>query len=251
SYYYDTETELYYLNTRYYSPDMCRFINGDIQLNNDILGNNQFSYCGNSPVSRADSSGKGWWIVAGAVIGGIVGGATKAVSNIMAGSKWYDGVAGAFLGGAVSGAILASTGNLKVASYAGAATESTFNQVVSYIPKACILVGLEKPKTLNKRNALVSVGTIAAETVVYGTISNKAGKIASKIVPTNSGWFKPQKFMSSFFGNYAKKSQSQTLIQSSIVSGANSISQVVEKIVDILLDEEQQPTVNLYPEGSQ
>ena len=29
SYYYDSETELYYLNTRYYSPDLCRFMSSD------------------------------------------------------------------------------------------------------------------------------------------------------------------------------------------------------------------------------
>ena len=29
SYYFDFETEWYFLNTRYYSPDMCRFISSD------------------------------------------------------------------------------------------------------------------------------------------------------------------------------------------------------------------------------
>lgn len=40
------------------------------------------------------------------------------------------------------------------------------------------------------------------------------GKIANEIVPINSGWFKPQKFKSSFVGKYAVKSELQTLIQS-------------------------------------
>ena len=32
-YYYDTESGLYYLNSRYYDPVACRFINADSQLN--------------------------------------------------------------------------------------------------------------------------------------------------------------------------------------------------------------------------
>ena len=32
-YYYDTETGLYYLNSRYYDPRTCRFISADERLN--------------------------------------------------------------------------------------------------------------------------------------------------------------------------------------------------------------------------
>ena len=31
-YYYDTETSLYYLQARYYDPDICRFISADTLL---------------------------------------------------------------------------------------------------------------------------------------------------------------------------------------------------------------------------
>ena len=249
SYYYDTDTKLYYLNTRYYSPDMSRFLNADGQLSNDFLGNNLFAYCGNSPVSRADTDGKGWWVVAGAFVGAIVGGGAKIISNIMAGTKWYAGAAGAAIGGGVAGAVLAATCNTTAAAFAGAASESLFNQVVSYIPKACYLVGQENPIELNKRNALVSVGTVAVETAVYGATAKVAGKIAGKIIPTNSGWFKPKKFVSSFVGKYAKKAHSQTLVQGIFVSEADTIKQLVEKIVDTLLDDSQEPIVNLYPES--
>jgi len=82
SYYYDTETEWYYLNTRYYSPDMCRFINADgyIQTGQGMLDKNMFAYCLNNPVNMLDKNGKiAGWIVALIVIsiftivGGIVG----------------------------------------------------------------------------------------------------------------------------------------------------------------------------------
>ncbi len=245
-YYYDSEIGMYYLQSRYYNPQVGRFISADGQLNNDLLGNNLFAYCGNNPVTRLDDNGQGWWIVAGAAVGGIISAATKAVSNIMSGTKWYNGVAGAFVGGAVSGAITAATCNTTAAAFAGAAAESATNQLLSYIPKVCKAVGQDKPTKVNKRNVLVSVGTVAAETAVYGLVSKGAGKIAQQVIPINSGWFKPQKFSSCFSGNYAHKFQGQTLMQSSMVAGADSIKQMVEKVVDIVMG--QEPTFELYPE---
>ena len=59
SYYYDSDTELYYLNTRYYSPDMCRFINADgyVQTGQGVLDKNMFAYCLNNSINRTDSNG--------------------------------------------------------------------------------------------------------------------------------------------------------------------------------------------------
>lgn len=59
SYYYDKETNLYYLNNRYYSPSFCRFINADSILNSDesINGSNLFIYCINNPINYTDYSG--------------------------------------------------------------------------------------------------------------------------------------------------------------------------------------------------
>jgi RHS repeat-associated protein len=57
SYYYDTETGFYYLQSRYYDPAIRRFINADgyINANGDILGFNMYAYCGNNPVFIKDS----------------------------------------------------------------------------------------------------------------------------------------------------------------------------------------------------
>ena len=61
-YIYDSETELYYLQSRYYDPHIGRFINADglVSTGQGVLGNNMFVYCGNNPVCRADYSGYGW-----------------------------------------------------------------------------------------------------------------------------------------------------------------------------------------------
>ena len=61
-YYYDTETGLYYLQSRYYDPVVGRFLNADgyVSTGQGILGTNMFAYCGNNPVSRFDVSGCNW-----------------------------------------------------------------------------------------------------------------------------------------------------------------------------------------------
>ena len=61
-YCYDTDIELYYLQSRYYNPELCRFINTDdtniaIQTQGDILGVNLFAYCENNPIINVDYSG--------------------------------------------------------------------------------------------------------------------------------------------------------------------------------------------------
>ena len=61
-YYYDAETGLYYLQSRYYNPEWGRFINADIieilQLSKEEPVNaNLFSYCNSNPVLLSDHEG--------------------------------------------------------------------------------------------------------------------------------------------------------------------------------------------------
>ena len=46
-YYYDTETGLYYLQSRYYDPEMGRFINADEFINTNLSEINIYLYCAN------------------------------------------------------------------------------------------------------------------------------------------------------------------------------------------------------------
>lgn len=59
-YYYDTHTGLYYLQSRYYNPEMGRFISPDcyVSTGQGLLGNNMYIYCNNNPVMGVDPSGE-------------------------------------------------------------------------------------------------------------------------------------------------------------------------------------------------
>ena len=125
-YYYDTETELYYLNSRYYDPETGRFINSDNQLSsNDPTGFNIFTYCGNNPINRADPTGEAWWhwAIGAAIVaacaaatiitaGGFAAGmaAVAAVSSGVAAATTASTVAaGAFVGSAMAYGVSAAT----------------------------------------------------------------------------------------------------------------------------------------------
>ena len=59
-YYLDSETGLYYLNSRYYNAEVGRFLNADSVVSGtggEILGYNMFAYCMNNPVNMADDNG--------------------------------------------------------------------------------------------------------------------------------------------------------------------------------------------------
>ena len=114
-YYYDTETGLYYLKSRYYDPEVGRFITIDDISYLDpetINGLNLYAYCGNNPVMHVDPNGTfilslfliclGIGLVAGAVTGGIT-----AYNN---GYRGWDLVGQIALGGLTGAAVGAAVG---------------------------------------------------------------------------------------------------------------------------------------------
>jgi len=73
-YYYDNETGYYYCHTRYYNPEICRWINPDsfMSTGQGILGNNMYAYCGNNPVMNIDKRGYLFESAANGVSGGLL-----------------------------------------------------------------------------------------------------------------------------------------------------------------------------------
>jgi len=82
SYYYDKESVLYYLKSRYYSASLHRFISLDqteyMEIGS-ITGLNLYVYCGNDPVNMADPEGQSAILVIGLLVGSFIVGAGASV----------------------------------------------------------------------------------------------------------------------------------------------------------------------------
>ena len=123
-YYYDTETGLYFLQTRYYDPEVGRFLNRDAVTYADpatINGLNLYAYCLNNPVIYSDPTGHGIiTILLGFAIAGIVGSAIE--------------VAGTFATDLISSAINGEWAFSSWETYAGSAIGGFAGGMVSLIP---------------------------------------------------------------------------------------------------------------------
>ena len=103
-YYYDDETGMYYLKSRYYQPEICRFISADdedvLSVKTDFDDCNLYAYCDNNPISRLDETGDVWqaalaggWVIGGSnawnPVGWTVLGIITAVSVVYGAKKLY------------------------------------------------------------------------------------------------------------------------------------------------------------------
>ena len=104
-YVYDWETQLYYLQSRYYSPEQGRFLNADAftATGQGVLGNNMFAYCQNNPMVFKDSTGYFLCTAIGAFVGGVCG-ALSAVIDGKTGDEFKASVLSGATAGAISGA---------------------------------------------------------------------------------------------------------------------------------------------------
>ena len=113
-YVYDEETGFYYLQSRYYNPEVGRFISSDVLLSTGqgVLGHNAYAYCGNNPIVREDTQGNLWGLIAaavgavtGAVVGAVTGAVTGAITALASGSDFGETVVAGIASGAAAGAI--------------------------------------------------------------------------------------------------------------------------------------------------
>lgn len=135
-YYYDAETGLYYLQSRYYDTTTRRFLNAD-----EILGTNAgaaynlFAYCGNNPVNMSDPTGhwpklsKVLAVVAAAAV------AVAAVAVIVAtGGAAAPAVAIAG-GGFISAGVAGTAASVATAALATAGVSAAAAAVVSVVER--------------------------------------------------------------------------------------------------------------------
>ena len=115
SYYFDFETGMYYLNSRYYDPQLGRFINADDISALDVTkvtinGLNLYAYCLNNPVNEVDESGYFllWLFITSVIVGALVSAGTsvitQGITNGFGNINWLQ-VGWDALIGAISGAI--------------------------------------------------------------------------------------------------------------------------------------------------
>lgn len=91
-YIYDEETELYYVNDRYYNAHVFRFLNEDqfISTRSGRFSTNMYAYCENSPIARKDHLGTKW----GNIVDRVKKGAQKAKEAVSKAIKKVVGVKG-------------------------------------------------------------------------------------------------------------------------------------------------------------
>ncbi|MCI5699230.1 MAG: RHS repeat-associated core domain-containing protein, partial [Lachnospiraceae bacterium] len=102
-YFYDAETGLYYVSSRYYDPEVGRFISPDDEEvltaeHQNLAQYNLYAYCWNNPVNMSDENGD--WPSWASAVAGVAVIAGLAVATAMTG-----GAVGVICGAALTGAI--------------------------------------------------------------------------------------------------------------------------------------------------
>ena len=215
-YYYDTETGFYLTGTRYYDPEIGRFINADSVISGtgeSVHGYNLFAYCFNNPVNMSDPSGN-WpkWatkLVAAVAVVAVVAavaavtvataGAGTAIAAVAVGAA--KGAAIGFAVGAASGAAIgyATTGTLEgtlngmadgalSGSISGAITGGV-NGYSNYSSAANFLKsnGANPKEVLSSYKGTPKVQTLKTDTTVYRTWGGTTQELGHWVSPNNYG----------------------------------------------------------------
>ncbi len=192
-YFYDTETKLYYCNSRYYDPQTRRFINADDfdvlhATPGEFTDKNLFAYCDNNPVMREDNGGEFWNIVAGAVIGGV----TSFVSAKLSGASTSDALISAGFGAVSGGLTAALPGAGALIGAASSAVESIVldcrkgTNPAETVSNAIVSAGFgamggSEVSFFSKRSTYQQAGTILKSVPkMFGHVPNYVSKAAKK-----------------------------------------------------------------------
>ena len=177
-YYYDVETGLYYLKTRYYDPEVGRFISQDdvSYLDpNSINGLNLYAYCLNNPIMGVDPTGTFVLsailigLIAGAVVGAIIGGTVAGVTAYNNGARGWElfgwtmlGIGcGAVIGGAIGAAIGA------VAPAVGSFMGSASSAIGSFLSSTFVIGTTASGAAVAVTGSQIVGGAVALGAVVW------------------------------------------------------------------------------------
>ena len=211
-YYYDTETGFYYLQSRYYDPEIGRFINADSYASTDatgLLSTNMFAYCENDPVNKSDPTGEVAPILIAMAGGAMVGLAEQFMTDViyaMVTGQPLDACfssVGTYVSSAVGGAMSVLPGGGVMRAFSELVLTTTIQTSID-----AALAPQKYEKTTPYSEAIENVFTTGASKLGDKTASNvadkmfksaaKQGKVGSKVTKAAAGALKSIK---KYFGN--------------------------------------------------
>ena len=211
-YYYDSETGFYYLQSRYYDPEIGRFINADSYASTDatgLLSTNMFAYCENDPVNKSDPTGEVAPILIAMAGGALVGIAEQFMTDViyaMVTGQPLDACfssVGTYVSSAVGGAMSVLPGGGVMRAFSELVLTTTIQTSID-----AALAPQKYEETTPYSEAIENVFTTGASKWGDKTASNvadkmfksaaKQGKVGSKVTKAAAGALKSIK---KYFGN--------------------------------------------------
>ena len=241
-YVHDPETGLYCLGSRYYDPEVGRFVNADdpstiFAKPQELYSKNLYVYCDNNPIIRKDVQG---YFPIPCIVGAVVGAVVSGFSYVLSSGGEIDGVelAKSCLVGAVSGALapLEPVRSIKKGYLAVASVINGINTAINTdgdIPTRIVCGIIEGCATMasgyicNKWTGDVELTTKASQVIANAAVGYTVGQTAELAAiglsaATNSG-ANASKKTNSATSNARTTKQSNTRVITT-VSGRKKLS---------------------------
>ena len=246
-YVHDPETGLYCLGSRYYDPEVGRFVNADdpstiFAKPQELYSKNLYVYCDNNPIIRKDVQG---YFPIPCIVGAVVGAVVSGFSYVLSSGGEIDGVelAKSCLVGAVSGALapLEPVRSIKKGYLAVASVINGINTAINTdgdIPTRIVCGIIEGCATMasgyicNKWTGDVELTTKASQVIANAAVGYTVGQTAELAAiglsaATNSGANASEK-TNSATSNARTTKQSNTRVITT-VSGRKKVINKVKK----------------------